>query len=66
MAIGNFLTTDEVADELGVSPGRVHQFVTDGRLKISQRLGNILLFDRKDVEKFGEIPRIPGRPKSEK
>lgn len=63
MAIGNLLTTEEVAEELGVTPGRVRQFVTDERLKIAQRVGHILLFERELIEKFRDIPRPAGRRK---
>lgn len=63
MAIGNLLTTEEVAEELGVTPGRVRQFVCEERLEIKQRVGHILLFTRETIEKFREIPRPAGRKK---
>lgn len=65
MAIGNYLTTDDAAELLGVSPGRVRQFVTDGRLEVAEKVGHINLFDREKVEKLREIPRNPGRKKSD-
>lgn len=66
MAIGNFLTTEEVADELGVTPGRVRQFVVEDRLKPKQKIGQVLFFDRDEVQNFAELPRKTGRPKSDK
>lgn len=66
MAIGNFLTTEEAADFLKISPGRVRQFMSDGRLKPDTVIGNAALFDREKLEKFAEIPRKTGRPKSDK
>lgn len=66
MAIGNYLTTEEVADELGVTPGRVRQFVTEERLKPREKIGQVLFFDKIDVQKFATLPRKTGRPKSEK
>jgi hypothetical protein len=65
MAIGNFLTTLEVAQVLDVTPGRVRQFVTEQRLEPTQRVGHILLFDRKSVEAFKQIPRPAGRQKKD-
>lgn len=66
MAIGDFLTTEEVAEKLGVTPARVRHLVKAGRLKKSDRVGHMLIFDKAEVERFRAIPRKPGRPKSEK
>ncbi len=65
MAIGNYLTTEDVANELGVTTGRVRQFVMRNRLKPVEKIGQVLFFTREEVDKFREIPRNPGRPKSE-
>lgn len=62
MAIGNYLTCAEVADELGVSKGRVSQFVAEGRLK-AHPVGRNLFFERSVVRKFAAQPRETGRPK---
>lgn len=63
MAIGTLLTTEEVAKRLGVSVGRVRQFVSEGRLQYAQKIGPALLFDRDLVEAFAKTPRPTGRPK---
>jgi excisionase family DNA binding protein len=63
MAIANFLTTADAAEELGISESRVRQFVMDGRLAPTRRIGNMLLFDRKTVREFAKIPRQPGPAK---
>lgn len=66
MAIGSYLTTEDVAERLDVTPGRVRQFVVRGRLKPVKKIGQVLFFDEEAVEKFRRIPRNPGRPKSDK
>lgn len=66
MAIGNLLTTEEVADVLGVTPGRVRQFVCEQRLSPTDKVGHIWLFARDTVEKFRKIPRPAGRQKKSK
>jgi hypothetical protein len=65
MAIGNYLTTEEVAEKLGVTPGRVRQFVYDDRLKPKEKIGQVLFFDKDEVQKFAKLPRKTGRPKSD-
>lgn len=62
MAIGNFLTTRETAEIVGVSENRIRQFAVDGRLP-GQRIGIQLFFDRDVVRKFSKKPRKNGRPK---
>lgn len=64
MAIGDYWTTEDVAEFLGVTPGRVRQFVYDDRLRIEKKIGQVLFFDREKVEKFAEKPRQTGRPPS--
>jgi len=63
MAIGEFLTTKDVAEKLGVTTGRVHHFVVEGRLKVFRKIGSLLFFNAKDVEDFAKSPRKNGRPK---
>jgi len=58
----DLLTTTEVAKVLGVSPGRVRQFVMLGRLKPARKYARLSLFDRRAVEKFAKIPRKTGNP----
>ncbi|MBT9153050.1 MAG: hypothetical protein DDT35_01277 [Firmicutes bacterium] len=63
-----FVTVAEAAEILGVTPGRVRQFVMTGRLLPAERVGRfgagLCLFRRHDVERFGRIPRLAGRPHS--
>ena len=66
MAIGEYLTTRDVANRLGVTPGRVRQFVVEQRLVVANRAGAMLFFRESDVEEFEKIERMTGRPKSEK
>lgn len=66
MAIGEFLTTRDVASRLGVTPGRVRQFVIESRLHVAKREGAMLFFRDSDVQEFEKIERTTGRPKSDK
>lgn len=61
VAIENHLTAIEVADRLGVTPGRVRQFHTEGRLR-AVKVGPLLLFERSAVEAFARQDRPQGRP----
>ena len=63
MAIGEFLTTSDVAEQLSLSESRVRQFVMDGRLAPVQKIGQVLFFRAKDVQEFSKIERENGRPK---
>lgn len=53
----------EAAQRLGLSKGRIHQFITEGRLR-SERIGNILVIPESELERFAAQERKPGRPKS--
>ncbi len=66
MAIGNYLTTDEVAEILGITPGRVRQIVVDGRLVPDEKIGNANLFTRENIDNFAKLERKNGRPKNDK
>lgn len=55
------MTTDEVAERLGVSAARVRQFVAQGRLE-ADRSGRALLFEKSEVERFARRDRKTGRP----
>lgn len=57
------LTTEEVAERLGVSPGRVRQFVSQERLSAVKE-GRSLLFEDDEVSRFERQQRNPGRPSS--
>ena len=53
------LTTDQVAQRLGITPRRVRALITAGRLK-AKRIGRDYLIDSRDLAKFAPLP--PGRP----
>lgn len=59
----NLLSTNDVAEILGVTPGRVRHFTTDGRLTPVERVGTYMLFDPAAVKEFAKIPRPEGRSK---
>lgn len=56
----NLLTTQEVADRLGVHRSRVHALITAGRLP-AQKFGNVYLIKESDLRLVAE--RRPGRPR---
>ena len=56
----NALTTAQAAEKLGVSPGRIRQFIRDGRLPATQ-LGRDYIIQPKDLAKVKN--RKTGRPK---
>jgi excisionase family DNA binding protein len=62
MAIGNFVTTQEAADILGVTDIRVRQIVQDGRLT-RHNAGRMILLDKREVQEFAKEDRPAGRPK---
>jgi excisionase family DNA binding protein len=55
------LTTQEVAERLGVTVGRVHHFISEGRLPSAEKKGRDYLIDDKDLKLVKN--RKPGRPK---
>lgn len=55
------LTTQQVAERLGVSRARVQQLTAEGRLAGS-RLGNFWVYEEKTVEDFARQERPVGRP----
>lgn len=58
----NPITTRQAAEILGVSPGRVSQFVTSGRLVPVRSSSRKNLFDRQAVLAFAQVKREPGNP----
>ncbi len=54
-----WLTTEEVAGRLGVSPGRVRQLTAQGRIRAIPRKANY--YREAEVEKFLSQPRIQGQ-----
>ena len=51
MDFDKLLTVAAVADLLAVSPGRVHQLITDNRLTVYRKIGRQKLFRPRDVER---------------
>ena len=62
----HFLTTQEAAEALGVSRGRVYHYIKEGRLP-AQRLGRDWLISPEDVANFERQPSgyPKGKPRSE-
>lgn len=56
----DILTTADAARELGISQSRVLKLIAAGRIKPTQRLGNMWLIRRADLA--GVRERKPGRP----
>lgn len=59
MSIEGFLTTKEVAQKLGVSVGRVQQFIAEGRLPAT-KIGQTNLVKESDLKLVQD--RKTGRP----
>jgi len=60
MSDDKLLSTNDVADELGITRQRVLQLVKSGRLK-SQKIANVHLFKLEDLEPVRN--RVAGKPK---
>lgn len=63
MSVKGFLTTKEVAEKLGVSVGRVQQFIAEGRLPAT-KIGQTNLVKESDLKLVQD--RKTGRPKKTK
>jgi excisionase family DNA binding protein len=61
--IKGMLTTSEAAERLGVTPGRVRQFVLSGRLP-AEKIGRDLFIKESDLKLVEERPT--GRPSTKK
>lgn len=59
MSLKGFLTTKEVAEKLGVSVGRVQQFIAEGRLPAT-KIGQTNLVKETDLRLIQD--RKTGRP----
>jgi excisionase family DNA binding protein len=57
-----WMRTDEVAEELGVSKTVVWRQITAGRLP-AKKFGRDWRVSRADFERFRQIPRERGRPR---
>ncbi len=63
MSLEGFLTTKEVAEKLGVSVGRVQQFIAEGRLPAT-KIGQTNLVKQSDLKLVED--RKTGRPSKDK
>lgn len=59
----NWLTTQEAADRLGVTQGRVRQMIVDGQLP-TQKFGHVHMIKESDLALVAD--RKPGRPSKKK
>jgi excisionase family DNA binding protein len=64
MSLEGFLTTKEVAEKLGVSVGRVQQFIAEGRLPAT-KIGQTNLVKESDLKliqkrRTGRPPKVKG------
>jgi excisionase family DNA binding protein len=55
-------TVAEAAQMLEVSPRRVLQFITEGRLRAQRVNSRLYLLDSREVERFAKLPRETGNP----
>lgn len=60
--MNEFLTTQQAATRLGVSPRRVLQFISDGRL-LATKHGRDWLIDPESLDSLVKVQRKAGRPK---
>ncbi len=63
--IDNWISVAQASEILGVSPGRVRQWIVSGDLP-SVEIGRMRLLERTKVERFARIPRPNGRPPQKK
>lgn len=57
------VTMAEAAELVGVSRGRIRQLVAARTLPERRRVGNVVLLDRADVDRYAARERKPGWPK---
>ena len=57
-----FLTVKEAAERLGVTPVRVYQFISEGRLKAIKIHPKAIVIREDHLEEFSQEERKPGRP----
>lgn len=58
----SWLTVTQVAEELGLSTGRIRQFIMNGRLVSWQVNPRMQLISREEVDRFKQLPRHAGTP----
>lgn len=63
MELQGYLTVNEAGELIGVSGGRIRQFISENRLP-SIKVGNLRLVKETDVKKLKDLKT--GRPKDEK
>lgn len=61
--VNGMTTIQEAAKRLDVTPRRVLQFITQGRLRATKVNPRLYILRETDVEKFAKQPRAPGRKK---
>ena len=54
------LTVTQAAARLGITPGRVCQFIRAGRLKATKLGARVWMIDVEDLREFEAIPRKDG------
>ncbi len=59
-SVPGYVSIKEAAEILGLSPGRVYEYVEDGRLS-SVRAAHVILIPLEEVKNFK--PNIAGRPR---
>jgi len=62
MPTRDLVTVAEAAEMLGVSPPRIYQFISDGRLDPIKPQRDVFL-DKTQVETFAKHERPTGRPR---
>ncbi len=61
LELAGWITVEEAAEMLKLTPRRVRNFLLSGRLA-AMRVGRTWFIQRKDVLDFSLIQRTPGRP----
>lgn len=60
--IKGYVTTNEAAERLGVSSGRIRQMIIQGIIKDTTKAGQVNLIPEKEVKRLESTERAPGRP----
>ena len=63
MSVGDEMTIDEAAAELGMQPGAVRKAIFQERMAVARKVGKrINLISRAEVERYKRERRPAGRP----